>query len=150
MSFGWSNLTAEGRKYFKELEELSQLEVHVGFQSDSESYEDGTTLPDVAAFNEFGSSDTPARPFMRQSWERHEKELQAGCDGVNKLLNRGGTAQQGLQILGSQCKGLVQEEIVSGGFAPNAPSTIRMKGSAQPLIDSGHMRQSVNFVIKKK
>jgi len=51
--------------------------------------------------------------------------------------------------MGVVVKGIVQQEIVEGDFAPNAPSTVRSKGSGQPLIDTGHMRQSVNFVIKK-
>ena len=33
---------------------------------------------------------------------------------------------------------------------PNAPSTIRKKGSDKPLIDTGRLRQSVNYVIKPK
>lgn len=52
--------------------------------------------------------------------------------------------------LGLMAKGLVQDEIVNGDFAPNAESTIQKKGSEQPLIDTGTMRQSVNFVIKRR
>ena len=37
-----------------------------------------------------------------------------------------------------------------GGFAPNAESTIKKKGSDQPLIDTGYMRQSVNYVVKRR
>lgn len=150
MAFGFTDLTPEGKRYFKELERLSKLEVQVGFQAGEKTYEDGTDLVDVAAYNEYGSSDTPARPFMKQSFENHEDELQKACDRVNQTLNRGGTAEAGLKELGVFVKGLVQEEIVDGGFEPNAPSTIKKKGSEQPLIDTGTMRQSVNYVIKKR
>ena len=85
---------------------------------------------------------------MRQSFENHEAELQAACDAANKVLADGGTAQQALQKIGVFAKGLVQQEIVDGGFAPNAESTVKKKGSDKPLIDSGLMRESVNFVIK--
>ena len=47
-------------------------------------------------------------------------------------------------------KGLIQRKIVDGTFEPNAPSTIRKKGSSRPLIDTGRMRQSVNFIIRRK
>ena len=87
---------------------------------------------------------------MRQSFENHEDELQKACDNVNTVLSNGGTTEQALDTLGVFCKGLVQEEIVNGGFAPNAESTVRQKGSAQPLIDSGLMRQSVNYVVRKR
>ena len=60
------------------------------------------------------------------------------------------SAEQALADLGVTVKGIVQEEIVEGDFAPNATSTIKKKGSERPLIDTGHMRQSVNYVIKSR
>ena len=149
MAFGFTDLTPEGRKYFRELQKMTEMEVRVGFQGD-EKYEDGTSIAEVAAINELGSSDIPERPFMRQSFENHESELQAACDAANRLVSSGGSADQALQQIGVVAKGLVQEEIVNGGFAPNAESTIRKKGSEQPLIDTGTMRQSVNFVVKRR
>lgn len=148
MSLGWSNLTAEGRKYFEQLEKLSKLSVQVGFQ-EGENNEQGMSIAEIAAFNEFGSSSVPARPFMKQSFENHEQELQSACDRVNANLSNGGTTQSALEELGVFVKGLVQQEIVDGGFAPNSPYTIAQKGSDTPLIDTGRMRQSVNFVIKE-
>lgn len=149
MALGFQNMTPEGKRLFKQLQELESLEVVVGFQGD-QSYDDGTSLAEVAAYNEFGSSNTPARPFMKQSFENHEDALKAGCKQVDITISKGGTAQQALEKLGVMAKGLVQEEIVNGGFAPNAESTIAMKGSATPLVDSGYMRQSVNYVIRKR
>lgn len=150
MSIGFSNLTPEGKRYFEELEKLVKLEVQVGFQRGEAAHEDGTDLVDIAAYNEYGTSDTPARPFMRQSFENHEDELQKACDRVNQTLSTGGTAEAALKQLGAYAKGLVQQEIVDGGFEPNKPSTIKKKGSERPLIDTGTMRQSVNFVIKER
>lgn len=154
MSLGWSDMTPEGKKYFAELEKLSNLEVQVGFQEgemhiDEDGNED-VSLAEVAAYNELGTSTSPARPFMKQSFENHEKELQEACDQVNKVLSSGGTAESGLETLGTFLKGLVQKEIVEGGFEPNKPSTVKKKGSAQPLIDTGYMRQSVNYVVKNR
>lgn len=148
MSFGFDDMTPEGKRYFRELEELVKLEVVVGFQN-GQNYEDGVSLAEVAAWNEFGDSKVPARPFMRQSFENHEKELQEACDNVNKQLIAGGNARQALEQVGVFLKGLVQTEIVEGGFAPNSPSTIAMKGSDRPLIDSGYMRQSVNYLVRE-
>lgn len=148
MSFGFTDLTPEGKRYFQELKKLAELEVVVGYQ-EGQAYDDGASLSEVAAYNEFGSSDTPARPFMKQSFEKRERELQAACNQVNISLSNGDTAQHALNVLGVVAKGMVQEEIGSGDFAPNAPSTVRQKKSDQPLIDTGHMRQSVNYVIRK-
>lgn len=149
MSIGWSDLTPEGKKYFSELGKLANLEVQVGFQ-DGSTNEEGTSLAEIAAYNELGTSTIPARPFMKQSFENHEKELQSACDEVNKVLSEGGTTEMALEELGVFSKGLIQEEIVSGNFAPNSPATIAAKGSSTPLIDTGQMRQSVNYVIKRR
>ena len=149
MGFGFTDLTPEGKKYFRELKKMTDMEIQVGFQGD-QKYEDGTSIAQVAAVNEFGASDIPERPFMRQSFENHEGELQAVCDAAQRLVSSGGSAEQALQQVGVVAKGLVQDEIVNGGFAPNAESTIKKKGSEQPLIDTGTMRQSVNFVVKRR
>ena len=149
MDFGFTDLTPEGKKYFRELKKMTDMEIQVGFQGD-QKYEDGTSIAQVAAINEFGASDIPERPFMRQSFENHEGELQAVCDAAQRLVSSGGSAEQALQQVGVVAKGLVQDEIVNGGFAPNAESTIKKKGSEQPLIDTGTMRQSVNFVVKRR
>lgn len=140
MSIGWSDLTPAGERYFAELEKLTKLEVQVGFQ-------DGE-VAEIAAYNELGTSSIPARPFMRQSFENHGGELQAACDQVNETLNGGGSCESALEELGVFVKGLMQNEIVSGGFEPNSPVTVARKGSDTPLIDTGHMRQSVNYVVK--
>jgi hypothetical protein len=53
-----------------------------------------------------------------------------------------------LQRLGIEAQGDVQMSIVSGGWAPNSPVTVKMKGSSRPLIDTGAMRQSVTYVVE--
>ena len=154
MAIGFSDMTPEGKRFFKELRALEKMEVRVGFQrgeavyEESEEGKEGADLVDVAAFNELGSSDTPARPFMRQSFENHEADLKKACENANKIISSGGTAQQALNRIGVVAKGLVQDEIANGSFEPNAPSTIAKKGSERPLIDTGFMRENVNFVIK--
>jgi hypothetical protein len=144
----FTDLTPEGEAYFNQLEKLIGLEVQVGFQADSGVYENGSTVAEIAAYNELGTSSIPPRPFMQQSFENHESELQSACDQVNETINSGGSAESALDQLGVVCKGLVQMEILDGGFEPNDPATIKKKGSSQPLIDTGQMRQSVQYVIK--
>ena len=105
MALSISDLTPEGRRYFEQLQKLSRLEVQVGFQ-EGQTYEDGTSLADVAAYNELGTSDSPARPFMRQSFENHEPELKAACDQVNKTLAEGGTTERPSRIWASSARAL--------------------------------------------
>ena len=101
MGFGFTDLTPEGKKYFRELKKMTDMEIQVGFQGD-QKYEDGTSIAQVAAINEFGASDIPERPFMRQSFENHEGELQAACDAAQRLVSSGGSAEQALQQIAVQ------------------------------------------------
>lgn len=150
MAFSFDDLTPEGKRYFAELMKLCSFEVRVGFQAKENDYKDGTALVDVAAFNEFGTSEIPARPFMKQSFDNHEDKLRSTGRKINNMLANGDSAEKAFKTVGVAAKGLVQKEIRDGVFEPNTPATIRSKGSDRPLIDTGHMRQSVNYVIKRK
>jgi hypothetical protein len=150
------NLTPEARAYFAQLQELADKKVCVGFQVGKDDYEDGTPLVEVAFCNEFGtlnedgSVHSPSRPFMRQSVENHVDEITQACGAAAKAVGSGQmSAQQALSSIGDMLVGVTQNEIRDGEFEPNAPSTIRKKGSSKPLIDSSHMRQAVHFFIKE-
>lgn len=143
-------ITPEGQRFYAELAQLDKLEVRIGFQAGEASSEDGVDICDIAAWNEMGTEHTPARPFMRQTVDNNEDKIMSFCANQAKSIGSGGSAQDVYKKIGVFGKGLVQQTIDSGNFAPNAPSTIRKKGSAKPLIDTGQMRQSVNYVIKAK
>lgn len=146
----FSDLTPEGKRYVEELKKLERLEVQVGYWRGKNFEDNGADLVDVALYNELGTSTSPARPFMKQSFENHEDDLQNACDEVNAELSRGGTAVQALENLGTFGKALVQQEIIDGEFEPNSAATINKKKSERPLIDTGTMRQSVDFKVVKR
>lgn len=143
--------TKEGKAFKKALQELGQLEVRVGYQ-------EGLTYPDenhtpvinVALWNELGTVKSPPRPFIRQTVDNNEAKFQAEMKSAANELANGATAEKVLNELGVFAKGLLQKEIKDGNFVANAPSTIKKKGSDRPLIDTGLLRQSANYVIKKK
>ncbi len=148
-------LTPEGERFFRELAELKELEVRVGFQRGDAQEEDGTDMCDVAAFNELGTDHIPARPFIRQSVDDNESKINAFLKAQVKDFAKGKSAEQVLKEIGNFQKDLIQTEIEEGNFVPNAESTIRQKakkgpGPYLPLQDTGRMKQSVNFVIQKK
>lgn len=143
------SLTPEGRAFMKMLKELAELQVRVGFQS-GENTENGVDMCDIAAFNELGTINSPSRPFLRKSVDENQDKINAFLQGTKTDLLSGKTAEAVLKEIGIFQKDLIQEKITEGSYVPNAASTIRKKGSDKPLIDSGKMRQSVNYVIKKK
>lgn len=143
-------MTSEGIKFQKMLKELAKKEVRIGFQHGKATEEDGTDICDVAAWNELGTANMPSRPFLRKSVDENEGKINSFLQSKKKDLVRGVPAEQVLKEIGIFQKDLIQEKITDGSFAPNAESTVRQKGNSKPLIDSGRMRQSVNYVIQKK
>jgi hypothetical protein len=163
---GRDRVTPNGKTFFKQIDELKKLQVRVGFQQGSES-EDGADLVDIAAWNEMGTDYIPPRPFLRQSVDNNGAEIAATCRRLIAGIVKGNlTARKALEEIGVMQKRIIQRTIKEGGFTPNAPITIeggwlRRKGGkavfikgkgspATPLIDTGRMRQSVNFVITEK
>ena len=147
---GHDKITPQGKDFFKQIEELTKLQVRVGFQA-GETTDDGVSIVDVAAWNELGTEHSPPRPFLRQSVDKNEAKIAAMCKAqITAIVKGTATARDALQALGVMQKGFIQIEIKDGGFEPNAPRTIARKKSDRPLIDTGRMRQSVNFVIEEK
>lgn len=143
-------VTAEGKKLQKILKELADKEVRVGFQQGKATEEDGTDVCDIAAWNELGTVNMPSRPFLRMSVDDNSDKINSFMSAQKRSIINGEPAERILKKIGIFQKDLIQEKITEGSFAPNAPSTIKAKGSSKPLIDTGRMRQSVNFEIKQK
>lgn len=143
------SLTSSGKAFQKMLKELADLEVRVGFQK-GDDVEKGVDICDVAAWNELGNEHIPSRPFLRKSWDENKDKINNLLTEQQQLLMGGTPSEKVLKNIGLFQKDLIQEKISEGSYEPNAKSTIKKKGSAKPLIDTGRMRQSVNYVIKKK
>lgn len=57
------------------------------------------------------------------------------------------TRDAALNRLGAYVQGKLRGAFTDGHMAPNAPSTIRQKGSSKPLIDTGALRQAITFIL---
>lgn len=141
-----------GDKFQAALREISKkisrpATLRVGFLEGS-SYPDGTSVPMVAAINEFGAASRgqPARPFFRNMIADHEKEWPAGI--AAQLKATAYDVAMTLERTGVAIAGQLRQSIVDLVEPPLAPSTIRRKGSDKPLIDTGHMLNSVDFEVK--
>jgi len=161
------NWTPEGQRFMKELRELAGLEVRIGYQtgqkvespSDDGKKDDGkkqVELAEIAMLNEFGTEGKyggehiPSRPFMRDSVDKHIPAIEHMLKAQEEAFLGGSTARQVLETVGIFQKDLIQTEIEQGEFVANAEATIKRKGSDKPLIDTGQMKNSVNFWIQKK
>lgn len=129
---------------------LSRLEgtVKVGIMADAGSEKDGASLVEVATYNEFGTQHIPARPFVRQTTDNNRWAWGSMTARLEDRVAHGMDPHQALEILGNKAEGDMKATIGRGHFVPNAPNTIKQKGSSQPLIDTGRMRNSVSHKVE--
>ena len=94
----------------------------------------------------------PPRPFLQPAIEADKDALgellkeaaQAALDGDTKLAESK-MAEAGMQAANDAFDWFTDSR---NGWAPNAPSTIKAKGSDKPLIDTDEMRKSITYVIR--
>jgi len=108
----------------------------------------GLPVAQVAFWNEFGTSRAPARPFFRNYISEHSDEWPAALGAALKLSNY--DTKQAFAIVGTVIKDGIVKSIVDTNSPALSPVTIARKGFAKPLIDTGVMQRSVDFVVDVK
>lgn len=89
----------------------------------------------------------PARPFFRTMIKAKSPEWGKSLGEILKSKNF--EAGDSLALMGEGIKGQLQESIRDFNDPPNAPATVRSKGFDTPLIDTGHMLNSVGSEVTK-
>ena len=135
-----------------ELQEIEKARIVVGVVGAAANYQydKHATLADVATFNEYGTRHIPARSFLRTAADKHSGEYSEMVKkGLGFLTIQGGALKL-INRLGLKCVADVQRNIVSIRTPPNAEATILKKKSSNPLIDSGRLRQSITYLVRKQ
>lgn len=118
----------------------------VGIHGDADS-----EVLEYAVKNEFGTKNIPARPFIRQTFDKFKEDIiTRGLELFVFVRDKKLTKKQALFAWGEFYKDLVQGQINEGtNFVPNAPSTLKAKGgNKHPLQDQGRLQQSIKTVVK--
>lgn len=140
-------VTRKKRNYNTHL--LKQGVVRVGFFPQSR-YDGGTSVAQVARYNEFGLG-VPARPFMRPAVFEHKTDL---TNNLHKRYRQAIRDNQDtmmvLENFGKDVAGLIREQIANTYEPPNAPSTIKRKGANTPLRDTRLMLNSVRYQAEER
>ncbi len=101
----------------------------------------------IAAYQEFGTSNIPSRPFIRNTINNNIDNIRAYSKRLGKKVIEGEmTPREEAEIIGEYICKLIKKEITTGDFAPLAESTINKKGHDQPLIDRRQMINSVQHI----
>ncbi len=167
IDLGWKDI-------LKELRGLSKKEIKAGIQGGKTK--DGTAdIVTVAAVQEFGAMIfqhpgevtvyrkvkkdgsthrsmgrlilIPERSFIRATFDEKYDEIGEHAEAAVTAIINGTDVSKALTLTGQYIEGEIKRKIGSGPFTPNSPATIRKKKSSKPLIDTGHMRQSVRYEI---
>lgn len=141
----------------RELKKLNGSYVLVGFQEgsvtksqtkDGRHKKAGLSMPEIAAANEFGTNDIPARPFMRTSYDENKQRIDRAIQSEYVKITQGKTTvKRSLTTLGVFMVDQIKMKIRAIHTPPNSPKTIAKKKSSKPLIDFGQMIQSVHAKV---
>ena len=135
------------------LKRLPGKKLAVGYPANSEGvanphYPDGLSIIQVAMINNYGLG-VPRRDFFEQAREPIQKLGAKALKEALPKLNQGSVDYvKLLDLIGLQAEAEVRKSIRDGNWTPNAPATVKQKGSDKPLIDTGAMLQGVTHVVR--
>lgn len=119
----------------------------------------GQTNADIGFIHEFGRPKTatspriPERSFLRMPILTHSARILKEMANIATLKYfADGDIVKVLDALGHICERVILDAFDTKGFSSwekNAPSTIKRKGSSQPLIDLGFLRKSITSQVVK-
>lgn len=90
----------------------------------------------------------PERPFLRNAMRDNRAKYKNDMKANGRKLLLGQTSLQTvLSMLGIMAEGDVQASLTSLSSPPNSPVTIAIKGSANPLIDTGELKNSIKYKV---
>ena len=143
------------RQFKQKIQAIEQLTINVGIPKEvkAEKTEEEMYVADIAFENNFGvfSKNIPARPFGSTVEKKYESKIKEVINNEMNLYFIGKKSlKKAYNRIGLFVKGYMQHNLRFGGWKANRPVTIALKGSAQPLIDTGQMRQSITYVVAEK
>lgn len=135
--------------------------VRVGWFSDL-FYEDGVSVAQVAYWNEYGTYNIPARPFMRPMLHQNQNAILENLRfKYEQAIKDNRNTMKVLNLVGEDVVARIQSQILATVNPPNAEITLKggwmknkktgrkfyviPKVGSHPLIDTGVMYQTVNY-----
>ncbi len=138
------------------LKDLKNTEILVGVPQEESSHEGSVNNAELLYIHTNGSAvmNIPPRPVIEPAIEDNKQQIgEILKNSMEKALNsdREGAFEE-FEKAGMYGQNAAREWFTNpkNNWAPNSASTIKKKGSDRPLIDTGEMRKSIVYVIRKK
>lgn len=136
------------RRFVEQLQIAKVTEVVVGVQQGSTN--DGQQIAEYAAYNEFGTENIPERSFIRSAFDEGLNDLSTDMDRrYSQVVAGTKTVYQALGLVGLRHQDQIKKKIDTNVPPPNSPVTIALKGSSHTLIDTGAMKNSIHYIIRR-
>lgn len=133
----------------KTMASLKNSKLEVGLFKE-EGKNDGEYIADYAYANEFGEGNLPSRPFLRTAFDENKNDWSDDLSkNLDKAIEGKIDSNTALSLLAERAVDDIKKTISNNLPPPNAESTIRKKSSSKTLIDSGAMRNAINYRVKK-
>ena len=131
--------------------EANPLVVTVGVQGDAERATGEISNIDLATIHEFGApgAGIPERSFIRSTLEDQQGYRELARKLTDAVVAGKVDVPKALALFGEQVSSDIKRKIESGIDPPNAPATVAKKGSSKPLVDTGQLKNSISYVVKK-
>lgn len=131
---------------YEKMKGVTGKEVAVGFPAGkANAYPDGTPVAGVAAAHVYGIG-VPKRDFMGLAQDEITERTAPIIAKALQLEKKDAM----YEAVGLSAQAAIQNAIVALDDPPNAPATIARKKSANPLIDTGHMKGAVTYVVRDR
>ena len=140
------------RDLTKQIKIATTHEVNIGIAQDIGQYPNGEKVVDVGRRHEFGIG-VPRRSFLRMPFIVKQKTIdKAIATSWKKITDGKSTALKEFGILGIVGQNISKDAFATGGFGKwekLKPATEKAKGSAEILLDTSKLVQSItNWVVK--
>ncbi len=151
----------------RELQYLASHQVEIGIFADA-SRDGAVPMLVIAAANEFGAKIPkrqarfedlddenpegwviiPERSYLRAWFDENVDALQATMERlIGQVVEGKISGRAALETIGGYVVTHVQAYMVDLKTPPNAPSTIARKGSSNPLIDTGQLKDAITWRV---
>ena len=134
------------------MKSLGEPKVYIGIPASTNARQGSSNNATLAATHELGapSRGIPARPFLIPTMQNNaDKYVRLMAQGFKTALQDKTKADEVYEKIGLVASSDVKDYIVSGQFVPLKQSTIDRKGSSKPLIDTGELRNSISYEVRK-
>lgn len=147
-------------KYGDAIDEALKLQAKVGLPAEKiggQVYGGGMTVLQIGAIHEFGAPEAGIRrrSWMANSVKHEQKAIDKQITGEFEAIfeGRGKDAKAALTRVALVARNAMTKAFSNQGYGTwrkLKPATVKRKGSALPLVDTGVLRGAITWVIGRK